>query len=117
MEGVYRYKEEVGRLWDEVVVDSKGYQFVDMWSSKLLSGVAFAGTVFGGVIQKRQSDTRGSCPGYTASNVVQTATGITADLSLAGAACNVYANDVQNLTLLVNYDAGIVLSDAPQTKN
>jgi uncharacterized membrane protein len=31
---------------------------------------------------------------------------LTADLSLAGIACNVYGNDVQDLKLLVNYDSG-----------
>lgn len=107
MEGMSKYKEEAARLWDEHVVDSKGYQFVDMWSTRLLGSVAFAGTVFGGVIQTRADDARSSCPGYAASNVVTTATGLTADLTLAGTACNAYGNDIQNLTLMVNYDAGL----------
>ncbi|KAI4860036.1 glycoside hydrolase family 31 protein [Hypoxylon rubiginosum] len=45
-----------------------------------------------------------ACPGYTASNVVTTASGLTADLVLAGEACNVYGADVQDLTLEVSYD-------------
>ncbi|KAI0885492.1 glycoside hydrolase family 31 protein [Annulohypoxylon maeteangense] len=45
-----------------------------------------------------------SCPGYKASNVVKTASGLTADLTLAGAACNVYGTDVKDLTLEVSYD-------------
>ncbi|KAI1762859.1 glycoside hydrolase family 31 protein [Hypoxylon sp. FL1150] len=45
-----------------------------------------------------------ACPGYTASNVVKTASGLTADLALAGEACNVYGSDLQNLTLEVSYD-------------
>lgn len=103
------YKEAAGRLWDEVVTDTKGKEFIDMWSSKFLGGVAFAGSVFGGVIQQRTYDSRGGCPGYSASNVVKSATGLTADLSLAGPACNIYGNDVQSLKLLVNYDAGMLL--------
>lgn len=46
-----------------------------------------------------------TCPGYKASNVQETATGVTADLTLAGEACNVYGNDVQDLTLSVEYQS------------
>ena len=49
---------------------------------------------------------QGSCPGYTASNVQQTAAGLTADLTLAGPACNVYGTDLANLTLTVEYQSG-----------
>lgn len=45
-----------------------------------------------------------ACPGYTASNIVKTASGLTADLTLAGEACNVYGSDLQDLTLEVSYD-------------
>ncbi|KAJ9141692.1 Family 31 glycosyl hydrolase [Pleurostoma richardsiae] len=44
------------------------------------------------------------CPGYKASNVKTTATGLTADLALAGAACNVYGTDLTDLTLEVTYE-------------
>lgn len=44
-----------------------------------------------------------SCPGYTASNVVTTGSSLTASLQLAGTACNVYGQDIENLTLLVEY--------------
>ncbi|KAK4194856.1 family 31 putative glycoside hydrolase [Triangularia verruculosa] len=43
------------------------------------------------------------CPGYLASNVQNTKNGFTANLDLAGPACNVYGNDVENLTLLVEF--------------
>lgn len=43
------------------------------------------------------------CPGYTASNVQTSDTGLTANLDLAGAACNVYGNDIENLTLTVEF--------------
>ena len=46
------------------------------------------------------------CPGYTASNVATTDGGLTADLKLAGTACNVYGYDVDPLTLEVQYQTG-----------
>lgn len=45
------------------------------------------------------------CPGYKATNVENTASGFTADLRLAGPACNVYGNDVEDLTLLVKFQS------------
>lgn len=45
------------------------------------------------------------CPGYKASNVDETDNGITADLTLAGQACNVYGNDIIDLTLKVEYQS------------
>lgn len=51
------------------------------------------------------ADPQDVCPGYTASNVVKTSAGFTADLALAGDACNVYGNDVDALTLIVEYQA------------
>lgn len=50
-----------------------------------------------------RKDPQAECPGYIASDVVKTETGFTAALDLAGKACNVYGNDVLNLTLTVNY--------------
>ncbi|KAK5169379.1 uncharacterized protein LTR77_005354 [Saxophila tyrrhenica] len=43
------------------------------------------------------------CPGYTASNVQRGVGKITADLNLAGEACNVYGHDLRDLRLLVEY--------------
>jgi len=48
-------------------------------------------------------DAQTVCPGYTASNVVRNAYGFSANLSLAGQACNVYGTDVENLSLTVQY--------------
>lgn len=45
------------------------------------------------------------CPGYAASNVQQNANGLTADLTLAGEACNAYGTDLPNLTLTVEYQS------------
>ena len=48
-----------------------------------------------------------ACPGYKASNV-QSKRGavVSADLHLAGAPCNVYGTDLDNLKLLVEYQSG-----------
>ncbi|KAJ3569944.1 hypothetical protein NPX13_g5907 [Xylaria arbuscula] len=43
------------------------------------------------------------CPGYTASDVVESDGKLTADLSLAGTACDVYGTDLTDLKLLVEY--------------
>lgn len=45
------------------------------------------------------------CPGYKASNVARTPYGLTADLSLAGTACNVYGTDIEFLSLTVEYQS------------
>lgn len=50
-------------------------------------------------------DPQEKCPGYTASNTQETDTGLTADLTLAGPACNVYGNDIHDLRLSVEYQA------------
>ncbi|CAM1501165.1 Fc.00g103270.m01.CDS01 [Cosmosporella sp. VM-42] len=46
----------------------------------------------------------GDCPGYTASNVKTSGTGLTANLKLAGQACNAYGTDLKDLTLEVTYE-------------
>lgn len=50
------------------------------------------------------------CPGYKASNVEHTATGFTASLTLAGEPCNVYGNDIVDLTLTVDVQTAHRLS-------
>jgi alpha-glucosidase len=45
------------------------------------------------------------CPGYVASNVKRIAYGLTATLSLAGDACNLYGTDVDSLNLTVQYQS------------
>ena len=45
------------------------------------------------------------CPGYTASIVERNALGLTATLTLAGPACNVYGNDIETLNLTVQYQS------------
>lgn len=50
-----------------------------------------------------------SCPGYIASNLVQSDTAFTADLKLAGPPCNVYGQDLADLRLVVEYQTGELL--------
>ena len=57
-----------------------------------------------------------SCPGYTASNVHRSSEKITADLKLAGDACDVYGTDLHNLRLLVEYESGPSTQHAVQSQ-
>lgn len=50
-------------------------------------------------------DAQSVCPGYSASNVVRTKSGLTATLKLAGTACNVYGTDIDTLNLTVEYQS------------
>lgn len=56
------------------------------------------------------SDPLSACPGYAASNVKTTASGLTAALTLAGKGCDVYGTDLKDLILEVSYDTGKVAS-------
>ncbi|KAI0160430.1 family 31 glycosyl hydrolase [Xylariaceae sp. FL1272] len=52
------------------------------------------------------ADPQSVCPGYTATNIVENRVGgFTADLVLAGDACNVYGTDIPELSLLIEYQA------------
>lgn len=57
-----------------------------------------------------RSDSNGDplakCPGYKASNIKIGKSTLTADLTLAGKACNVYGDDLKSLTLEVEYETG-----------
>jgi alpha-glucosidase len=50
------------------------------------------------------------CPGYKASDVKQTSSGVTARLTLAGKGCNVYGTDINSLALTVEYQSDSRLS-------
>ncbi|KAJ5099962.1 Glycoside hydrolase family 31 [Penicillium argentinense] len=49
------------------------------------------------------ASTNDECPGYTATNVNQQGSTLTADLTLAGDHCDSYGTDLENLKLLVEY--------------
>lgn len=79
---------------------------IGQWLSlMLLAAASTASPLF-----PRQSDENtadlSACPGYKASNVQQTSSGLTAALTLAGEPCNVYGDDLQDLTLTVEYQTG-----------
>lgn len=59
--------------------------------------------VLSGVVASASID---SCPGYAATDVQSTDNSLTASLSLAGDACNIYGDDAQDLKLLVEYQSG-----------
>ena len=49
------------------------------------------------------------CPGYRVDHVSSTPSAVSAELALAGEACNVYGDDLQNLILEVTYETGTSL--------
>ncbi|KAI1317765.1 putative alpha-glucosidase [Xylariaceae sp. FL0255] len=51
----------------------------------------------------RSSEALYPCPGYKATNIKTSSSGLTASLTLAGTACNVYGTDLKDLTLTVEY--------------
>lgn len=57
------------------------------------------------IVDPEAVDVQTVCPGYTASNVQNSATGFMASLDIAGPDCTVYGNDIHNLTLTVEYQA------------
>lgn len=48
-------------------------------------------------------DAQSTCPGYKASNVQNSTSGVTATLQLSGQACNAYGTDIESLDLTVEY--------------
>ncbi|KAH7552291.1 glycosyl hydrolases family 31-domain-containing protein [Bipolaris maydis] len=56
-----------------------------------------------GSLVPRQSTPLDDCPGYAVSNVQNDGSRVTADLTLAGTACNAYGEDLTDLKLEVEY--------------
>jgi alpha-glucosidase len=71
-----------------------------------LAFLSFALPAFASSLQSRQAASLASCPGYSANNVKNDGSTVTADLTLAGTACNAYGKDLANLKLLVEYQTG-----------
>ncbi|KAF2724910.1 glycoside hydrolase family 31 protein [Polychaeton citri CBS 116435] len=69
----------------------------------LASSYYIAPSVTPNILDPTAQDAQKVCPGYKASNVQQTGNRLTADLTLAGNACNVYGNDIIDLVLDVQY--------------
>jgi alpha-glucosidase len=72
--------------------------------------LASAIPTFGHTIVQRPTSSLGDCPGYIASNVQDNGFRVTADLALAGTACNVYGEDLPDLKLEVEYQTGLFLA-------
>lgn len=72
----------------------------------LAASLAIVPFVSANILPRQSNATLGSCPGYKASGIETTANGLTASLTLAGTACNVYGTDLEELTLTVEYQSG-----------
>ncbi|KAL9041462.1 MAG: hypothetical protein Q9214_004103 [Letrouitia sp. 1 TL-2023] len=66
---------------------------------------ALAAPVLPNIKDPEARDAQTVCPGYNASNVIRTAHGLVATLTLAGPACNVYGTDIDVLNLTVEYQS------------
>lgn len=80
-----------------------------MIGPRLLSVGLLAGLSSAALVPKAVATTSKpltACPGYQASNVKTSATGLTAELKLAGAPCNTYGTDLEKLRLEVMYETG-----------
>ncbi|KIW19190.1 hypothetical protein PV08_03484 [Exophiala spinifera] len=60
-------------------------------------------TLLPNIYDPTAADAQAECPGYNATGVKTSSTGLTAHLALAGSACNVYGTDVHDLDLTVEY--------------
>ena len=69
------------------------------------ASIDYGANVLANIEDPQAVDPQSVCPGYTASNVVDTLHGITATLNLAGDACNIYGTDIQTLNLTVEVQA------------
>ncbi|KAF2723683.1 glycoside hydrolase family 31 protein [Polychaeton citri CBS 116435] len=82
----------------------------------LCASLAVASTTVASAIPAIREADVSTCPGYKASNVKTSSTGLTATLSLAGTACNVYGTDLKDLTLTVEYQTNerlhVIIQDA-----
>ena len=58
------------------------------------------------VARQAQGGNVDACPGYSVKNAKTSSGTFTADLKLAGAGCNAYGTDLQNLKLAVTYENG-----------
>jgi hypothetical protein len=88
----------INRLWWRLIL-----------AALVVSGLVLIGSLAGVFVPRRgnrQHKPKDGCPGYEASNVVQSANRLTADLKLAGPACDTYGDDLDNLKLEVECQTG-----------
>ena len=73
--------------------------------SRVPSAIDFGANLIPNIQDPQGKDAQEVCPGYIASNVARNSLGLTATLTLAGEACNVYGNDISSLNLTVQYQS------------
>ena len=76
-------------------------------TTAFFQGLLLLGSYFfkwGAAVPFKRAD---DCPGYKASNVVHGDNSVTADLTLAGAACNLYSPDLTDLKFLAEWQTGM----------
>ncbi|KAL9091717.1 MAG: hypothetical protein Q9159_001232 [Coniocarpon cinnabarinum] len=71
----------------------------------LSSAINYAPSITPNVMDVSAPDAQLVCPGYRATDVRQDSSGVTADLVLAGPACNTYGNDIHALAMSVQYQS------------
>lgn len=69
------------------------------------SAADFGANLIPNIRDPQAKDAQLVCPGYIATNVLRNSLGLTATLTIAGATCNVYGNDIDTLNLTVQYQS------------
>lgn len=74
-----------------------------------LSRLSLASLVYAGAAAASSPDAAmlDACPGYKAISVSTKGNTLTANLALAGTACNVYGTDVEKLKVEVTYESSV----------
>ncbi|KAL8701098.1 MAG: hypothetical protein Q9224_000656, partial [Gallowayella concinna] len=88
---------------DVVIIDGTSSSFRPIFT--VPSDVDTGATLIPNINDPEAKDAQTLCPGYNATNVQRTALGLTAILTLAGSACNVYGTDIETLNLTVEYQS------------
>ena len=73
----------------------------------LLSALSFLAVVGGSYATHVDPRVLDACPGYRATHISSEGTTLNATLVLAGEACNVFGNDIEQLELQVTYETGV----------
>ncbi|KAF8318802.1 hypothetical protein DL93DRAFT_2124857 [Clavulina sp. PMI_390] len=80
------------------------HRALDLAAGSAPSALQERGTRFSGLARRANNGTVDACPGYKATNVKTSGNTLSATLTLAGTACNVYGPDLQSLKLQVTYE-------------
>ena len=86
----------------QILVLLSSMTFILHWI--FLTSAAGLASIIGSAPGNGEESSLAACPGYKASNIKTSSSSLTADLSLAGKACNVYSEDLPSLTLEVVYE-------------